>query len=79
MKKVIYKTEYNTENAELISKKAVGAFGDKDGYEETLYQTKDGKYFLYTYGGEMSKYPEENILRMSPQRAEEWQRNNIEG
>lgn len=79
MKKIIYKTEYDTENAELISKKAVGTFGELDGYEETLYQTKDGKYFLYTFGGVMSKYPEENIQRLSPQRAEEWQKNNIEG
>ena len=77
MKKTIYKTEYDTEKAELIAQNAVGSFGDTDGYEESLYQTEDGKYFLYTFGGADSKYPEENIIRMSAARAEEWRKNNL--
>jgi len=75
MKKIICKVEYDTETAELIAKKTVGEFGDKDGYEESLYLTKDGKYFLYTNGGEESKYPKESITRMSAAKAEEWRKN----
>ncbi len=73
MKKIICKVEYDTEASMLIEKKTFGAFGDKDGYEESLYKTQDGKYFLYTNGGEESKYPKEAITRMSAAKAEEWQ------
>ena len=72
MKKIICKVEYDTENATLIEKKTVGEFGDPAGYEETLYQMPDGKYFLYVNGGEESPYTEENIKRMSAQKAKEW-------
>ena len=65
MKKIICKVEYDTENATLIEKKTVGEFGDPAGYEESLYQKADGKYFLYVNGGAESQYPEENIKRMS--------------
>ena len=73
MKKIICKVEYDTENATLVQKKAVGEFGDPAGYEESLYQTPDGKYFLYVNGGAESVYPEENIKRMSAKAAGEWQ------
>lgn len=76
MKKIICKVEYDTENSELIAKNTFGAFGDKDGYEESLYVTKDGKYFLYTFGGEDSKYPKETITRMSAAKADEWRKTN---
>ncbi len=72
MKKVICKVEYNTENAELIKKVVSGAFGDPKGYEESLYKTADGKYFLYVNGGEESQYKKEDIKRMSVTKAEEW-------
>lgn len=75
MKKIICKVEYDTEKSTLVEKKTFGAFGDKDGYEESLYVTADGKYFLYTNGGEESKYPSESITRMSAVRAKEWQNN----
>jgi len=74
---MISKTVYDTEKAALIAQNAVGAFGDKDGYEESLYQTEDGKFFLYTFGGTESKYPEEKITRMSAAKAEEWRKNNM--
>ena len=38
----------------------------------TFLPTKDGKYFLYVNGGEDSKYPAENITRMSAAKAKEW-------
>ena len=72
MKKIICKVEYDTDNSEIVSKNTFGNFGEPDGYEETLYVTKDGKYFLYVNGGEASKYPSENITRMSKAKAEEW-------
>lgn len=76
MKKIICKVEYDTEKSTLIAKNVFGEFGDKDGYEESLYVTEEGKYFLYTNGGEDSKYPTEGITRMSAARAEEWRKNN---
>ena len=76
MKKVICKVEYNTENAEIVLKRTNGVFGDPAGYEETLYKTADGKYFLYVNGGAESIYTEENIKRMSAAKANEWLENN---
>lgn len=75
MQKIICKVEYNTDTANIIKKVSSGMYGDPKGYEETLYQTADGKYFLYTNGGDESVYPEENIKRMSKARAEEWLQN----
>lgn len=72
MKKVICKVEYDTEKATLIEKRTNGQFGDPAGYEESLYQTEGGKFFLYVNGGEDSIYPEENIKRMSAEKAAEW-------
>ena len=46
MKKIICKVEYDTETAALIKKHTYGVFGDTDGYEESLYVTESGKYFL---------------------------------
>jgi hypothetical protein len=73
MKKIICKVEYDTETAQLIEKKTFGEFGDPAGYEESLYQTADGKYFLYGIGGEESAYPAETIKRMAAAKAKEWQ------
>ena len=75
MKKVICKVEYDTETSELVCKKTVGNFGDATGYEESLYKTADGKFFLYVNGGEESIYPKEDIKRMAAKKAEEWQAN----
>jgi hypothetical protein len=72
MKKVICKVTYDTEAAQLIKKNTFGQFGDPAGYEESLYKTEDGKYFLYVNGGAESVYTEENIKRMSAAKAEEW-------
>ncbi len=76
MKKIICKREYDTETATLIKKKTVGEFGDTKGYEESLYQTEGGLYFLYVNGGADSIYPAENIKSVSKQKAEEWLNNN---
>ena len=72
MKKVICKVEYDTENAEIVKKVTFGSFGDANGYEETLYVTESGKYFLYVNGGEASIHPTEDIKRMGKANAEAW-------
>ena len=72
MKKMICKVEYDTETSAIVEKRTFGAFGDTDGYEETLYKTESGKFFLYTNGGEDSPYAKEDIKRMSAAKAEEW-------
>lgn len=72
MKKIICKVEYDTEKSEVVKKVVNGEFGDPAGYEETLYKTDDGKYFLYVNGGADSQYSEESIKRMSAAKAEEW-------
>ncbi len=72
MKKVICKVEYDTENADLLKKVTSGAIGDPSGFEESMFRTAEGKYFLYTNGGEESPYTKEDIKRYSAQKAEEW-------
>ena len=72
MKKIICKVEYDTEVSELLAKKTFGNFGDADGYEESLYKTSDGKFFLYTNGGADSPYAKEDIKRMAKAKADEW-------
>lgn len=72
MKKVICKVEYDTAKSELIKKVTFGAYGDSDGYEESLYKTADGKLFLYVNGGADSKHAKEDIKRMSAAKADEW-------
>ena len=75
MKKVICKVEYDTEKATLVEKRTFGEFGDPAGYEESLYVTEGGKYFIYVNGGEESIHPEENIKRISAQKVDEWKAN----
>ena len=72
MKKIIGKKEYDTETASLLKKKTFGFYGDPKGYEETLYQTNDGLYFIYVFGGEDSPYPKENILRLAKAKVADW-------
>ena len=76
MQKIICKKIYDTEKSEIVKKVTFGNFGDNDGYEETLYVTEDGAYFLYENGGESSIHPKENIKRMSKKNADEWLKNN---
>ena len=76
MKKIICKREYDTETATLIKQHIVGTLGDPAGYEEDLYQTPGGLYFLHVGGGEASPYPEEDILRLAKTKVKEWMANN---
>ena len=72
MKKIIYKKEYDTETASLVKKYTYSYFGDPAGYEESLYQTPGGLYFLHVCGGEESPYPTEDILRMAKTKVNAW-------
>lgn len=72
MKKIICKYEYDTENAVVVKKATYGNFGDPAGYEETLYQTADGKYFVYVNGGAESAYAKEDIKRIAKTKVEAW-------
>lgn len=72
MKKIICKKEYDTEKSEIVKKYIRGFIGDMDGFEESLYKTEDGSYFLYSHGGPESPYPNESLKRMSKAAAEEW-------
>lgn len=72
MKKIICKKEYDTETATLIKKHTVGCFGDPAGYEESLYQTPSGLYFLYVSGGADSCYPTEDIKRLAKTKVNAW-------
>ena len=72
MKTIICKKEYDTDTATLIHKFTSGTLGDPAGYEECLYQTEGGLYFLYVAGGEASPYPNEDILRLAKTKVKEW-------
>lgn len=72
MIKKLGKATYDTETATLIVKKTVGNYGDPAGYEETLYQTPGGLYFVYTNGGEQSPYPTEGIKRLKAEDAQKF-------
>ena len=72
MKKIICKKEYDTETATLIKKCTYSYYGDPAGYEEILFQTPGGLYFLYFNGGESSPYPQEEIQRLAKAKVNEW-------
>jgi hypothetical protein len=72
MTKIICKKEYNTETSTFLKKVTFGNIGDTTGYEECLFVTDSGNYFLYVNGGADSKYPKEDIKRLSATAAEEW-------
>ena len=76
MKKVICKVEYDTEASSIVEKRTFGEFGDPAGYEEILFQTPEGLYFLYTRGGEASPYPTEDITRIAKTKVNEWIENH---
>ena len=76
MQKVICKKVYDTEASTLVKKVTYSYYGDPAGYEESLYQTESGHFFLYTNGGADSKYAVENITRMSADKADAWLKAN---
>lgn len=72
MEKVICKKTYNTETATPVKTYTYSYFGDPAGYEETLYQTPEGLYFVYGKGGAESPYPQEDIQRLAKAKVNNW-------
>ena len=72
MKKIICKKEYNTDNAQFIHKYTYSYYGDPAGYEEVLFQTPAGLYFLFVSGGSESPYPQADILRLAKTKVKAW-------
>ena len=72
MKKIICKKLYDTETASIIKKCVFGYFGDPAGYEEILFQTPEGLYFVYGHGGENSPYPAEDLQRIAKTKVKAW-------
>ena len=58
MKKIIEGRKYDTETATEIHEWSDKAPSDFDYIEETLYCKRTGEYFLYGYGGPMTRYAE---------------------
>lgn len=63
---------YDTASSTVDKKFTYGKPGDPDGFEETLYITNGGKYFIYTNGGPLSKYPTENITPIEREDVKNW-------
>ena len=72
MKKIICKKEYDTETAILLKRFTYSVWGDPAGYEELLFQTPEGLYFIYVCGGIASPYPGEDILRLAKTKVDAW-------
>lgn len=64
---------YDTTKAEALGNKAFSYYGDPAGYEETLYKTKGGLYFLWGIGGTESPYNSgEDIRPVTEKEAKAW-------
>ena len=71
---------YDTETANLLGQKSFSYYGDPAGYEEQLFQTKAGLYFIYGQGGTTSPYAEgEDITPLSEAKAQAWLKEQPEG
>lgn len=83
MKKVLEGRLYNTDTAKkLASWENMENATDFSWYEETLYRTKTGRYFVYGEGNAMSPYAKqissvswkwgEKIKPLTPEEAKAW-------
>lgn len=63
---------YDTGKSVVDKKFTYGVPGDPCGYEETLYITSDGRYFIYTNGGIKSKYPNESVMPIAREDVKSW-------
>jgi hypothetical protein len=72
MRKVCEGVVYDTNDSVIDKKFTFGAPGDECGYEETLYITPCGQYFIYTNGGIKSKYPQEDIYPIAHEHVRDW-------
>ena len=78
MKKIISRRTYDTDESKQLAFKYVGHFGESHGYEEHLYVTKKGFYFIFGVGGPDSPYPEATIKPITKEHADEWEHETAE-
>ena len=88
MKKIIYNKMYNTETATVIGSDSYSYPNDFNYWEETLYQKKNGEYFLHGEGGPLTKYRKyssynswgggEEIIPMTHDEAREWAEEHLD-
>lgn len=64
---------YDTTKSTELGKRSIGAYGDPAGYEEALFQNRQGFYFVLGVGGIDSPYPTEDIKPISAEEAEAFQ------
>ena len=90
MKKVIRGRLYDTETAQEIGSTYGGGENSRDFHywEEKLFRKRTGEYFLYCFGGAMSKYgvwrgnsgcSGERIKPLSYEEAKDWAENALDG
>ena len=60
---------YDTATSTEVANRSFGEFGDPAGYEETLYKTKQGLYFVVGVGGADSPYPAEDVKPLTKEEA----------
>ena len=73
MKKTIKRRIYDTDTSKQLAFKYIGSFGETQGYEERLYITKRGLYFVFGAGGPDSPYPEPTIREITKEQADSWE------
>ena len=73
MKKIINGRSYDTEKAKQLKVRYAGEYGEAHGYEERLYLTKSGQYFIFGVGGPDSPYPQPTIKPIEKEQADEWE------
>ena len=74
MRKKIDGKMCDTETAKQLGFKFTGEFGQEHGYEERLYLTKTGQYFIYGAGGPASPYPKPEIKALTKEHADAWEK-----
>ena len=89
MKKIINGRKYDSDTAkELGSYSNYGSWNDFNHFEETLYQKRNGEFFLFGEGGAMTKYREpegqncwtggSRIVPISDDKARKWAEKYLE-
>lgn len=86
MNKIIRGRRYDTETATSLHSVEHGQYGSFDYWTESLYCKRTGEYFLYGYGGPLTKYAVregndicegEVIEVLSVEQAQEWAEKNM--
>lgn len=89
MKKVINGKLYNSESARRLGYYSYSNRRDFNFYEETLYITRSGNYFIHGEGGANSRYSRvidqnswsggEDIIPIDEKTAKEWAEQHLDG